>query len=699
MESRRRRDGDPAPVDKLPDAGMDREQLLAAASGLCGPNPVAAAALGALLRRLVAQPGSWPAQARRMDRLGLSARHLIGPLAEILDLPGELAVLQLNPASFLLLHRQEQRWQVIDADGEPVGDVADHAADLLTEGIVLRMPFAGFDVGGIGSLVALWPALRAAWAEVGIASLFINFGLLLLPVFSMLVYDKVVNNGVFETLWALTIGMLLYVLTDAAMRFVRNWSTERIGTDLTRRGDEVLWRKLVAQVDSPPGGFARFLSHYRDLSLSRDFVSAAYLLALADTPFLVLYLLAVAIVAWPLALLALLLVSLYAMAGLAIQARANALGRDAEQENTRKLAFMGEALNTLDVVRTVPGTGAFLRRWRELSDRAALVDGRRRLMASHLSSLAVGVQTFSTVVMLAAGAYLIDARLLSIGGLIACNLLAGRALALVGSLFLVIGKWQDFQRAATRMEASLEEVEERSCTPRPQVTGKMAVIGLSKRYADRPPALEEVSFTLAPGERVALLGRPGAGKTTLLRSMAGLCRPDGGRILIDGLALEDISRIDRVRWLAWKAQDPALFAGTLEDNLRVAGAPKDAERFAQALWASGLEDELSSGRMTLGMPLAERGGNLSGGQRQKVALARALVQPSRILLLDEPTLGLDPDGERLLAARLPQLLGDESVLVMTTHSAIMLAIAPRIIALDAGRIVADGPREKLVRAA
>lgn len=699
MESRRRRDGDPAPVDKLPDAGMDREQLLAAASGLCGPNPVAAAALGALLRRLVAQPGSWPAQARRMDRLGLSARHLIGPLADILDLPGELAVLQLNPASFLLLHRQEQRWQVIDADGEPVGDVADHAADLLTEGIVLRMPFAGFDVGGIGSLVALWPALRAAWAEVGIASLFINFGLLLLPVFSMLVYDKVVNNGVFETLWALTIGMLLYVVTDAAMRFVRNWSTERIGTDLTRRGDEVLWRKLVAQVDSPPGGFARFLSHYRDLSLSRDFVSAAYLLALADTPFLVLYLLAVAIVAWPLALLALLLVSLYAMAGLAIQARANALGRDAEQENTRKLAFMGEALNTLDVVRTVPGTGAFLRRWRELSDRAALVDGRRRLMASHLSSLAVGVQTFSTVVMLAAGAYLIDARLLSIGGLIACNLLAGRALALVGSLFLVIGKWQDFQRAATRMEASLEEVEERSCTPRPQVTGKMAVIGLSKRYADRPPALEEVSFTLAPGERVALLGRPGAGKTTLLRSMAGLCRPDGGRILIDGLALEDISRIDRVRWLAWKAQDPALFAGTLEDNLRVAGAPKDAERFAQALWASGLEDELSSGRMTLGMPLAERGGNLSGGQRQKVALARALVQPSRILLLDEPTLGLDPDGERLLAARLPQLLGDESVLVMTTHSAIMLAIAPRIIALDAGRIVADGPREKLVRAA
>lgn len=699
MEQRRPRDGEPASADNLPDAGMGREQLLAAASGLCGPNPVAAAALGAILRRLVAQPGSWPAQARRLDRLGLSARHLIGPLEEILDLPGELGVLQLNPESYLLLRRHEGRWQVIGADGEAVGDVSAQAAELLTEGIVLRMPFASLDVGGIGSLVALWPALRSAWAEVGIASLFINFGLLLLPVFSMLVYDKVVNNGVFETLWALTIGMMLYLLTDAAMRFVRNWSTERIGTDLTRRGDEVLWRKLAAQVDSPPGGFARFLSHYRDLSLSRDFVSSTYLLALADTPFLVLYLLAVAVVAWPLALLALLLVGLYAVAGLAIQARANELGREAEQQNTRKLAFMGETLNTLDVVRTVPGAGAFLRRWRELSDRAAQVDARRRLVASHLTSLAVGVQTFSTVAMLTAGAYLIDARLLSIGGLIACNLLASRALALVGSLFLVIGKWQDFQRAATRMEASLEEVEDHPCTPRPQVAGKIAVIGLSKRYADRPPALDDVSLTLAPGERVALLGRPGAGKTTLLRSMAGLCRPDSGRILFDGLALEDIARLDRVRWLAWKAQDPALFAGTLEDNLRVAGAPGDADRFARALWASGLEDELTSGRMTLGMTLDERGGNLSGGQRQKVALARALVQPSRILLLDEPTLGLDPDGERQLAARLPQLLEPETVLVMTTHSAIMLALAPRIIALDAGRIVADGPREKLIRAA
>lgn len=213
---------------------------------------------------------------------------------------------------------------------------------------------------------------------------------------------------------------------------------------------------------------------------------------------------------------------------------------------------------------------------------------------------------------------------------------------------------------------------------------------------DVPAALETVSFSIASGERIALLGRPGAGKSTLLQCLGGLCRPDTGQILIDGLALDDIARFDRVRWMAYKAQDPAVFAGTLEDNLRISGCT-DQNRFAGAIWASGLENEFNSGRMSLGMRLDERGNNLSGGQRQKVALARVFAQASRILLLDEPTLGLDPESERMLAERLPKLLDSSAVLIMTTHSPIMLQMVQRVIALDGGRVVADGLREKLVK--
>ena len=225
--------------------------------------------------------------------------------------------------------------------------------------------------------------------------------------------------------------------------------------------------------------------------------------------------------------------------------------------------------------------------------------------------------------------------------------------------------------------------------------GNITVIGLGKHYEGRPAALESVSFSIVPGERIALLGRPGAGKSTLLQCLGGLCRPDTGQILLDGLALDDIARFDRVRWMAYKAQDPAVFAGTLEDNLRISGC-SDRNRLSEAIWASGLENEFNSGRMSLGMRLDERGSNLSGGQRQKVALARVFAQPSSILLLDEPTLGLDPESERMLAERLPKLLDSSAVLIMTTHSAIMLETVRRIIALDGGRVVADGLREQLV---
>lgn len=686
------------PATPIPRTGerLTQVDLLRAINGLCSSNRTAAAVLSMVCKRLTAKTGNWPKQVRRLNFLKVAARYAAGPLHEALQLPGDLALLQASEDSFILLHRREQRWHLIGPDGLPLPGQVDENNEAYVEAVVLQLPQAPINLEGFASLAALWPELRAAWAEVGIASLFINSGQLLLPLFSMLVYDKVANNALFETMWVLAFGMLLYIGTDAGMRFVRSWSTERIGVDLAQRSDENLWHKLIAQVELPGGGFSRFMTNYRDLTLSRDFVSSSYLLALADIPFLLLYLLVIAIIAWPLMLVALLLVLVYTGVGLALQASVTSLSKQSEQQTTRKLTFMGEVLGSLDIVRTVPGSTFFLRNWRDLTDQSAQLDAKRRLSYTHLGMLSSSMQTLSTVIILLVGVYLIEARMMTIGKLIACNLLTARAMGLVASFFAVTGKWQDFQRAAARMESSLEAVTERECTPQPEISGQVSVINLGKKYEGRPTALDAVTFSASPGERIALLGRPGAGKTTLLRCLAGLCRPDSGQILIDGLALEDCAQIDRMRWLTYKSQDPVVFTGTLEANLRVAGC-QDRNRLAEALVVSGLEDEFKSGRMSLGMQLTERGNNLSGGQRQKVALARALAQPSRILLLDEPTLGLDPDSERQLAERLPGFLGDTTLLIMTTHSAIMLATIQRVIALDGGKIVADGLREKLVR--
>ena len=677
------------------------EVAASVADHLCGDNRVVAGLVRRIVARLARPADEWSLQAKRMRYLGLASAHLAGRLTHILDLPGNLALIQLAPEKMLMAVRSDDRWDFLGDAGQrlSVSDLlaADPALDsAFLESIVLRIPFGIRSPLGLDSLGRLWPLLRAAWAEIGIASLFVNVGQLLLPLFSMLVYDKVVSNGVFETLWALVIGMLIYLATEGGMRLVRALATERIAHELTERSDESLWQRLGEQVDGAANGVARFLTRYRDLSLSRDFISSSYLLALIDIPFLLLYLIAIGLIAWPMLIVSSLLVVSYALIGLALQRQVARLSQLAETSNAQKLTFLGEMLGALDVLRTVPGAALFLRRWRDLYTASSGHEEARRLTMNHASLLSSSMMTFSTVAMLTAGAYLIDIRWLSVGGLIACNLLAGRAMALVSSLFSVIGKWQDFSRAAERMERDIAPVPEKNYVSRRDTKGAVRVIGVEKHYENRPPALLGVSFSALPGERIALLGRPGAGKSTLLRSIAGVCAPDAGQILVDGVSLHDISTADRALWLSWKSQDPALFAGTLEDNLRVALRQSDSARLSQALWASCLEDELSSGRMTLGMQIADHGANLSGGQRQKVALARVLAQPARIVLLDEPTLGLDPDTERLLAARLREMLGPEALLIMTTHSATMLGVAERVIAMESGRIIADGPRDKLV---
>lgn len=649
------------------------------------------------------------------DLLGRTAEvvaHLTGPdLDRIFEFSGTLALSRLASGRYLLFVSREGRWFGVDAAGEigaeypalPSGVEAAAVAETVL--LMLRQRPAPL----MDPVQALSRVLRLAWAEVGVASLLINLGLLALPLFSMLIYNKVVYNSVFSTLWALAIGMAIFLGLDVAMRLIRNWATERIAADYCRRDDERIWRELLAQNESPKGGLARFLSNYRELAAVRDFVASGYLLSLADAPFFLVYLLVIALIAWPLALVVLFLAAVYGTLGYYNHEKQRRLNRETEQAMVRKTTFLGEAVTNLDVVRLSPGTAWFDRRWRALCRDVADRESERRLTAGAATVETVTLSTFTSVSLLVAGVYLIDLQLTTVGGLIAANLLAGRAMAMISSLFGSVTRLQDFRRAVDRLEAGLEPAAAESAAAdvpapaRPALRGEIQVLGLSKRNPGRPAILDGVGFAVRPGERIALLGRPGAGKSTLLRCLARLTLPDAGQILYDGADLLRLLRQDMRRWLAYKAQDPALFAGSLEDNLRVAQLPGTAAdpavaaRLEAALWASGLEDELRSGRLNLSLVLEESGRNLSGGQRQKVALARALAQGARLVLLDEPSLGLDPEAERQLAERLPQVLGADDVLLMVTHSAPLLAATPRLLVLDGGRLVADGERERILR--
>ena len=234
-----------------------------------------------------------------------------------------------------------------------------------------------------------------------------------------------------------------------------------------------------------------------------------------------------------------------------------------------------------------------------------------------------------------------------------------------------------------------------SVVPRP-LEGRITVRRLGYRFkADGPMALDGLTFNIEPGERVGLLGRPGSGKTTMLRCLAGVVRPSTGEVLVDGVTVRQHDAYSRARWMAYKPQDPILFEGTLEENILAGAEFVGRESVERALEVAGLQEYIRRGELNLGMAIEPRGVNLSGGQRQAVALARSLVSSPIILLLDEPTAGLDVAGEKAIAARLREF-SQGKTLVVATHSHAMLAMLDRLIVVDGGRIVADGPREKVL---
>ncbi|MBX9847877.1 MAG: ATP-binding cassette domain-containing protein [Rhodocyclaceae bacterium] len=669
------------------------------------PDAASTLRLRATLDTLLHKPAIWDRLAAGdalNTQLPCESRHYVlddvaGLFRHLSGQPGELLLIRRSDEHFHLLTRLTgDEWLALSADGQrhPVGILYKLDGLDAATGVLIRVPQDVRSTLPKSAKSYLRWLITEAWAEVGIASFIVNAGQILLPLFSMLLYNKIINNGVFATLWALAIGMLIYIITDAALRGIRAWAVERLAADLTHRDDLRLWHRLVQPDSQLSTSFAALLSQYRDLSIGREFISATYLLALADIPFLLFYLLVITLIAWPLGLLTIVLAGAYLLFSAEVQRLLTAASRDAEQAMTRKMGLLGSLFSVLDLLKTTPRQQHLRRRWVELGNQASTIEARRRMLQTTANIGMAVIVPFSTVAILVLGAYLIEWQVSNIGALIACSMLASRCLTTVASMFMVLAKWEDFERAAARFEQGLTTPKPLTAArlSLPQPSGRIEVLQLSKNYPERPPVLAQVSLSIAPGEHIAILGKPGAGKTTLLRCMAGLISGDSGRVLFDGADVAEIDFQDRCNWLVFKGQDSAIFAGSLADNLQA----ENPQLLQQALWISGLDQEVQAGRLTLGTLLHDYGTNLSGGQRQKVALARAFARSGQIYLLDEPSAGLDPESERQFAQRLKQGVSGATVL-MITHSPHLIETVGRLVVLDNGHVVADGPREKLLQ--
>lgn len=544
---------------------------------------------------------------------------------------------------------------------------------------------------------------RRLYRDALLAAVLINVFALAMPLFSMNVYDRVVPNNAVETLWVLAIGISLVLIFNFVLTTTRAYvvdaASKRVDVQLSA---QIMERVLDLRMESRPASVGSFAANLRSFESVRDFIASASLTTLVDLPFVLLFLVAIAWISpWMLippvvAIAAILLVSFWA------QARMESLTLKTFQASSQRNALLVESLTNLEAVKTLNAQGGVQRLWESSTQYIAYMGGKIKFISSGTVNFVQTLQQLVTVAVVIVGVYQVQDSALSMGGIIAASMIAGRCLAPFGQ---VAGLMMQFHNARTSlnsidnyMKMPVEHEADREFVSRPDLRGAIEFRNVSFSYPGSEQAsLSGVSFSVRPGERVGIIGRIGSGKTTLEKLVLGLYQPTEGSVLIDGVDARQIDPVDLRRAIGHVPQDPMLFYGSLKHNLLV-GAPFAGEAdMLHAARIAGVDEFVARNPKGYDMLVGERGESLSGGQRQSIAVARALINDPAILLLDEPSSNLDNQSEAQLKRRLEEAAQDKTILLVT-HRTALLTLVDRLIVIDGGKIVADGGKEQVIEA-
>jgi ATP-binding cassette subfamily C protein LapB len=548
------------------------------------------------------------------------------------------------------------------------------------------------------------PVLRnkSLYLQVIAASVFINSFALVSAFYIMTVYDRVIPNNATETLIALTVGVLVVVGFDLIMKVLRGVFTDRAGLAIDQEVAESLFDRLARNEkllgSSSTGSTANTVKEFDGL---KDFLASATFVAFADLPFVVLFLFVLYALGGAIAAVPAVIVLTVIGVGVLIQPMVRRLTANAMADGQSKQSVLVEVLSGLETLKTLPGIGLLRDRWMSSVSHQGEFSAQARFWSQLTSNLSQTGQQLSQVGIVVYGVYLIADGGLTMGSLIACVILSGRTLAPLGQISNLLGRLNQALTAFTNLDKlmSVQSVEEerRNQIRRKSIEGGLSFVKASLIYpGQQQPALSEVSLTIKPGEHVAIVGKIGSGKTSILRLLAGLVEPSSGFVKVDDAEVAHLHPDDLRAHVGVVMQMPILFSGTLKENLALGNPNATDEEILDAAKIAGVDEiaaQLPDGFETR---LAERGSQLSGGQRQAVCIARALVGNPKVVLLDEPSSAMDSTTERQLLDRLRGYLKDRT-LVLITHRGTLLDLVDRVIAVDQGKIVADGPKEAMLQ--
>ncbi len=549
-------------------------------------------------------------------------------------------------------------------------------------------------------LTAPLRANRAIYVKVAVAAVMINLFALVSSLFSMTVYNRIIPNNATESLIALSVGLGIILIFDFVLKILRAYFIDMAGADVDHAmGERVFDQLLAIRLDRKRGTTGGLASTMRELETLRDFFASATVTALVDGPFILITLIVILLIGGWLILVPLVMIPIVLIAAWFTHPMLERMSGKGMAEAMLKQSVLVEAIGGLETIKSVNAAPLLRRRWMIAVQAHTRTSLLQRLISTITLTIATSGQQIAYAAVVVLGVFLIGSGHLSMGGLIACSILTGRALAPLSQIASLLSRLSATATAYRQidglMRTPVEGPDGVRLTPA-RLEGRVEFRGVSFAYPGAAQkALNEISFAIRPGEKVALLGRVGSGKSTIARMILGLYPPEEGVVLIDGAEVRQLDPEAMRQHIGAVLQDSVLLSGTVRDNIRLDRECVDDEELLRAATLSGTHEFV--GRLANGydLHLADRGESLSGGQRQSIAVARALAGRPSLLLLDEPSSAMDNQTEQALIQRLSDEMQDRTVLLVT-HRMPLLRLVDRIILLDAGRIVADGPRDAVL---
>lgn len=543
---------------------------------------------------------------------------------------------------------------------------------------------------------------KSIFLHVFIAAFLTNLFILITPIYIMNVYDRVIPHHAISTLWALTIGAIIFFGFDFLSRVLRSYLIDVAG----RKADialasHIFQHTIALRMRQKPQSAGAFASYFTEFEILRDFFTSATLVSIIDLPFLLMFIGVIWFIGGNIALIPLIAIPTIIIIALLLEYPTHAMVKRALQGAAQKNAILIESLSGFETIKVLRAEGIMQKMWEDAVTKQTKAGLRSRMLSNITMNLTIFVQQVVLIMVVFYGVFLISNSQLSMGGLVAVTIITGRATSL-GQLVEIAARFIRSRAALKSLDKVMKLPSERSpehhYLHRPLLKGHIRYDNVSFVYPKRRyPALEEVSFTITPGEKVALIGKFGSGKSTLLKMLIGLYEPTSGSILVDGTDNSEIDPVDLRTNIGYVGLDSQLFYGSVHDNIAMADPHASDEEIIRASELAGVDKIVARSPLGYDMPVGERGEALSSGGRQAVALARLILADPEIVLLDEPTASADVNYEREFLKTIKDYTKDKTT-ILVTHRKALLSLVDRIIVLDNGRIIADGPKDTVLAA-